>query len=99
MKDTNRELSEQISSAIDGELSNEYFRQLFSEVVENNDLIQQWSNYNLIGHVIRNGTQASISPELWLNVRKQLESEPVIMVPLPVHPNTHVINWSQKFVS
>lgn len=79
-------MKDQLSALIDGELDLENSEHLFTAVKSNTELTREWSNYHLIGDVMR-GNQA-MRPEISNRIMLAIEKEPTVFAPHLSNKNT-----------
>ncbi|MCE2597322.1 anti-sigma factor [Motilimonas cestriensis] len=70
--------NEKLSAFIDSELAEESF---LSELVANEQMVDQFSRYHLIGDVMRGDTPAGMNIDISSAVMSALDDEPTIMAP------------------
>ncbi|MGY5452634.1 sigma-E factor negative regulatory protein [Agarivorans sp. MS3-6] len=71
---------EQLSALVDNELTDAALLELLANEPEHSE---QWSNYHLIGDVLRGETPKYIDLDIAGNIAQALEQEPAIVAPKP----------------
>ncbi|MCE0558635.1 RseA family anti-sigma factor [Motilimonas sp. E26] len=71
--------NEKLSAFIDSELAEESF---LSELVESEQMVDQFSRYHLIGDVMRGDAPAGMNIDISSAVMSALDDEPTIMAPI-----------------
>ncbi|MDO6684309.1 MULTISPECIES: sigma-E factor negative regulatory protein [unclassified Agarivorans] len=74
---------EQLSALVDNELTDATLLDLLANEPEHTEHTEQWSNYHLIGDVLRGDAPKQIDIDIASKVASALEQEPAIVAPKP----------------
>ncbi len=76
-----------VSALVDGELDAQDATDVIAELGNQNDLINNWKTYHLIGDTLRQSTKLSI--DISQRVSMELTTEPAIVAPYPSRRQKH----------
>ncbi len=79
-------MSEQISALMDDEIAHEDAARLITSLHSNRQAAEAWSEYHLIGDVMRNNVM--FSKDFKHNLMQKLEMEPTVLAPKAAQQNT-----------
>lgn len=83
--DTSDKLKQQVSQAVDADLSEEQLHQLIAQLrtTERKSLVNTWDEYHMIGDLLRSDElSVPLSPNFSAKVMKSLEAEPTMIAPV-----------------
>ena len=82
---------EELSALLDGELDDDEGRRTLERIVRDPGLAGRWSEYSLIGDILR-GCQDGC-PELGRRIHYAMENEPTVLAPLRQHKPQRPALW------
>lgn len=85
--ETDTDADEWLSALFDGELNGDASKRAVARIGKDADSIRRWSEYSLIGDVMRGCPTGK--PDLSARIRAALAEEPTVLAPMPPAPDAY----------